>query len=446
MKTHIGSPFRFSLLVLVLARSAFSSMAAELESQARDFVGLLSKQDFAAAVSAFDVRMKAALPESKLRQTWDALQQQAGSFQKQEGVRKEKVQGYDVVLVTCRFEKTLLDAKVVFDSKKQIAGLFFQPAQAAAAASGPPPYANTNSFTERELGIGEGQWTLPATLTVPRHPARDSAIVLVHGSGPQDKDETIGPNKIFRDLAWGLATKGITVLRYDKRTKAYSTELAAIASKITLKEETIDDALAAVRTCRKTSGINAERVFVLGHSLGGFAAPRIAKADPSLAGLVILAGSTRPLPDLILEQTRYLVSLEENPSDEAKRKLAEIDSLMTKVKSLTTADASSAELLFGAGPAYWLDLKEYDALATARALKQPMLILQGARDYQVTDADFNGWKMGLASRSNVTFKLYPDLNHLFVTGSGKSKPSEYEQPGHVDAKVIDDIAEWILKQ
>jgi fermentation-respiration switch protein FrsA (DUF1100 family) len=114
-----------------------------------------------------------------------------------------------------------------------------------------------------------------------------------------------------------------------------------------------------------------------------------------------------------------------------------------KVKKLTAADASSATLLLQAPPGYWLDLREHDPVAAAKTLKQPLLILQGGRDYQVTEADFEGWKNRLGSRPTVTLKLYPNLNHLFIAGEGKSTPAEYERPGHVAETVVSDIAEWI---
>jgi dienelactone hydrolase len=432
--------FAIPLLLPVHAR------AEDVIAAGKEFVDLLAKQDFAAAVARYDATMKAALPEAKLRETWEGLQAQVGPFQKQLRARTEKVQGYDVVLVTCQFEKMALDTKVVFDSERKVAGLFFVPSQSTAESFGPPPYANTNAFREKEVKVGSGQWALSGTLTLPQGLGPWPAIVLVHGSGPQDRDETIGANKPFRDLAWGLATKGVAVLRYEKRTKEHSAAMAGMANKITLKEETVDDALSAVETLRKTEGIDPNRLFVLGHSLGGLAAPRIAQADPAIAGIVILAGSTRPLDTLIIEQTRYLTSLQGKPSPEAEAKLAETEALMAKVRKLTAADASSAEMIFGAGAAYWLALRSYDQVATAKALEQPILILQGARDYQVTEADLEGWKKGLGSRANVTYKLYPDLNHLFITGVGKSTPSEYEKPGHVAETVVSDIAAWVQKQ
>jgi dienelactone hydrolase len=410
------------------------------------FVGLLAKEDFAGAVALFDDTMKAALPEPKLRETWQVLQQQAGPFQKQLGATATQVTGYDVVLVTCQFERTALDTKVVFDAKGRVAGLFFVPSHAAAKASGPPPYARTNAFREKAFTVGRGEWRLPGTLTLPSAGSGPwPAVVLVHGSGPNDRDETVGANKPFRDLAWGLATKGIAVLRYEKRTREYAAKFrTAGLGQLTVKEETIDDALSAVAQLRATDGIDPKRIFVLGHSLGGMLAPRIGQADPQIAGLILLAGClSRPLEDVMVEQARYLLSLKGKPSAEQQAWLAELESSAAKVKKLTAADASSSAVLLGAPPAYWLDLRQHDSLAVAKELKQPLLILRGGRDYQSTAVDFDRWKAALGTQPKVTFKLYPKLNHLFIAGEGKSTPEEYEQPGHVAETVVTDIAEWI---
>ena len=436
-------------LTLVLATAVGSvPLAARPESgdvteSGKRFVDLLAKEDFAGAFAQFDPKVKQALPEPKLRETWQALQAQNGPFKKTLAARAEKQMGYDIVLVTCEFARATLDTKVVFDAKRQVAGLFFVPTRPAAAAT-PPPYARTNAFREQPLTVGSGQWALPGTLSVPTAGGPWPALVLVHGSGPQDRDETLGANKPFRDLAWGLATRGIAVLRYEKRTKEHGLKLMANLHKLTLQEETIDDALSAAARLRATAGLDAKRIFVLGHSLGGLAVPRIGKADPQLAGLIILAGSTRPLEDMIVEQVDYLVSLDASKAAEAIPKVAEIKAEVAKVKKLTAADASSTNLLLGAPVGYWLDLRAYDAPATARTLKQPLLILQGQRDYQVTQADFDGWKKALGASPNVTFKLYPTLNHLFIAGEGKSTPDEYEQSGHVAETVVADIAAWML--
>jgi alpha-beta hydrolase superfamily lysophospholipase len=102
--------------------------------------------------------------------------------------------------------------------------------------------------------------------------------------------------------------------------------------------------------------------------------------------------------------------------------------------------------MFSAPVSYWLDLRGYSPPETAKELKQPLLILQGERDYQVTIEDFKRWTAALSAKSNVTFKSYPSLNHLFITGTGRSTPSEYDQAGHVDERVVQDIAAWIKQQ
>jgi len=430
------------LLLVVIANQSMSTQvqdeAASLITAARAFVELLVKKDFTPAVATFDDTMKTAMPEAKLQETWNAVLSQVGAFKQIVKTRTEKRGAYTIVIVTSDFQNATLDIKVVFDQSKRVAGLFFAPATNTDYA--PPAYVKTGSFREKEVTIGTGEWALPATLTTPAAP--DSpfpAVVLVHGSGPNDRDETIGPNKPFKDLAWGLASRGIVVLRYEKRTKQYGGKLGSIRN-FTVKDEVLDDALAAVELLRKTEGIDAKRIFVLGHSLGGMLIPRIGRLDPNIAGLIALAGATRPLEDVIPEQLTYIFSLDGSISPEEQKQLDQAKEQAAKVKALKAEDTA---VLFSAPVSYWLDLRGYNPPETAKELKQPLLILQGERDYQVTMEDFKRWSTALANKSNVTLKSYPSLNHLFITGTGRSTPSEYERPGHVDERVVEDIVAWV---
>ena len=259
MRTAIIVGILFSIMGTL---TAAQDETANLVIAARDFVELLNKRDFKTAASQFDDTMKAVMPEAKLQETWNTVLAQAGAFKQAGKTRTEKHGAFTLVFVTCEFEKTLLDIRVVFDQSKRIAGLFFAPATNMDYT--PPSYVKADSFREKEVTVGTGQWALPGTLTMPVTTGTSPAVVLVHGSGPNDRDESLGSNKPFKDLAWGLASRGVAVLRYEKRTKQHGARLASIRA---FKEEVIDDVLAAVELLRKTEGINAKRIFVLGHSL-----------------------------------------------------------------------------------------------------------------------------------------------------------------------------------
>jgi dienelactone hydrolase len=400
------------------------------------------KQDYPGMIARFNDAMTAALPQDKLQQAWDGVNKQFGAYQSEGGAkfiaRKDK---FDVILISVKFEKGALGFRVSVDTTSgQIGGLQFVPADSAQTFPYTvPAYVDQSKFDEKDVTIGAGEWQLPGTLTLPKGTGPFAAIVLVHGSGPNDRDETIFGNRPFKDIAWGLASQGVAVLRYDKRTKVYAEKMST-AMTLTVKEEVIDDAMAAVELLRQTANIDPKRIFVLGHSLGGMLAPRIGQADSAIAGLVMLAGATRPLEDLMLEQYQYIASLDKSAVPAAT--LAALPNQVSAVKALKPGDESKPPIL-GVPTAYWLDLQNYRPAELAKSLVMPMLILQGERDYQVTLADFKNWQAALSGRSDVQLKTYPDLNHLFMTGSGKSTPQEYQKGGSVAATVINDIAAWV---
>jgi len=424
------------------AKEAIASVEKGVEPIARNFVDLLSKEEFDEAYKLFNKVTAKAMPAEKLEETWNSLIGQVGQFKGIVKTRAAEEMSWKVIYVTCNFAKSSLDIKVVFDEEAMISGLWFVPTKSEVTYSS-PEYGKPESFRETECVVGSGEWELPGSLAVPKGEGTFPAVVLVHGSGPNDRDETIGPNKPFKDLAWGLVTKGIAVLRYEKRTKQYSSKIVSVLKDFTIEEETINDALAAVNLLRETEGIDPDRIFILGHSFGGMLVPRIAAGNEEVAGLILLAANTRNLLDMILSQTEYIFSLDGKIDEAEAEQLKEIEEEVKKVKEL---NISEDEIVLGAARTYWADLMAYNHVETASELNIPMLILQGERDYQVTMEDFQGWKEGLAGREKVHFKVYPQLNHLFISGSGKSTPAEYNKPGNVAQIVIEDIAEWIKSQ
>jgi dienelactone hydrolase len=434
------------------ASTAAATVDPELSRLATEFIDQLVAGDFAAAAASFDATMAEALPAADLASTWQQLGGQVGAYEQEISRRQESTGGYDAVIVTAQFERSPLDIRIVFDSERRIAGLFFQPAsttasEATAEAWVSPSYAGDHE--NREVTVGE--LDLPGTLTTPVGAGPWPAVVLVHGSGPNDRDESIGPNKPFRDLALGLASEGIAVLTYDKRTLVHPEELPA---DLTVAEEVVDDAVAAVALLRAAPEVDPGRVFVLGHSLGGMLAPRVAGASDGVAGLVLMAAPARPLEELILEQTTYLAETDGTVTAEEEDALADVAAQVEAVRDLGPGTAAGEVL--GAPASYWLDLRDYRPAEVAAGLDLPMLVLQGERDYQVTMTDFGMWQEALAGAEDVAFRSFPELNHLMMTGEGDgeaaahgdgaglSGPEEYEVAGHVAQEVVEAIAAFIL--
>ena len=412
---------------------------------AKQIIQELVSGQFEKVEAIYDARMKEALPPGKLADGWRDLNKQAGAFQAISSTESSQASGLQVVKMQCKFENSLLDATVVLNPDGKLGGLSFRPHQAPPAPWTPPAYAKQDSFSEQPLTLVNGKFELPGTLTVPVGSGPFPAVVLVQGSGPEDQDETIGPNKPFKDLAWGLASRGIVVFRYTKRTQKYTVQSSDDPTRLTVEDETISDARAAVALVAKQPNVNPKQVFLLGHSLGAYLAPRVATGDAEIAGIVMLAANARPLEKIVLEQIHYLAAMNGTPTETEQKKIDAAEDGAKQIESPNLKPDDKIEFLgarmYGA---YWLDLRAYDPLKTAAKLKIPILILQGGRDYQVTPSNFQAWSDALANNKNVTLRTYPDLDHLFMHGTGASKPSDYARLDHVSAEAVESIAAFIL--
>ena len=160
--------------------------------------------------------------------------------------------------------------------------------------------------------------------------------------------------------------------------------------------------------------------------------------------MILLAGTTRDMADVLPDQLDYVLSLDRSPTEEKKAAVAKLKAQAARLKDAKfSADTPAAELPFGAPAVYWLSVGNLQPAQTAARITTPMLILQGERDYQATMDDFAGWKKATAGRKNVVLKSYANLNHLFMEGKGKAVPAEYEKEGHVAVEVIEDIVNWL---
>jgi uncharacterized protein len=436
--------FGTTLVLLLGATAAWADDRAVAVAQAKAVLDALLKDDLDTASRNFTEEAKQALPPDKFKDVWKGIRAEAGPFKKQVATNVEERGRAFIVTLTCEFEKVPFDVVVTVEGRA-VLGLFFHPNLRLMHKW--PAYVKAEEFRELDVTANPGEWELPGTLTLPKGNGPFPAVILLHDSGPQDRDQSFGPNLPFRDLAGGLATKGVAVLRFDKRTKVHGFKIVKQNIHLTIKEDVLDDALAAAALLRSRKDIDAKKIFVLGEGLGAYLAPLIAQRDEKLAGLILLAGNSRPVPEVLIDQLQQQFSQLDNATDQQKIQMEDFKKQVARLSDPKLEETSlPTEQILGAPVSYWLSLRNYDAPATAAKLKTPLLILQGERDTQVTLTDFEGWKKALKSRDHVSFKSYPDLNHLFMEGQGKSNPQEFRRAGHVSGEVIDDIAEWIKKR
>ncbi len=307
-----------------------------------------------------------------------------------------------------------------------------------------PSYDNKGGYTERQVVFGEKGWEIPGTLTIPNGKGPFPVVVLVHGSGPNDQDESLGSLKAFKDLAVGLASQNIAVLRYEKRTYEHNLKIA-FQPNLTVMEETVNDALYAADFVSKLPEIDAKQVFVLGHSQGALLLPRILTNDKHnvIKGGIIASANSNFLGDVMVDQYAYLMKLGLATQQQYDSIKAQID--LIKSDEFTAQKQPQGYAMGDA--AWWADLKTYNPVATAKTITKPLLVMQGKRDYQVTAAkEYKGWQDGLTGMTNVSFKLYDKLNHMYTEGEGElSTPMEYYSPANIPEYVIKDIAQWIAR-
>jgi uncharacterized protein len=347
-----------------------------------------------------------------------------------------------VVTIPVSFATQNINFTIAVNPEGQVAIFLLRPGETAWQRAA---YVKPDSFHERTVVVGDGDWKLPGTLSVPVGSGPFPAVVLVHDSGPHDRDETVFGTKPFRDLAEGLASRGVVVLRYEKRSRQYAAKMAN-RPKVTVRDETQDDALKALALVRSQPEVNPQKVYLLGFGLSGYLAPRMAQEDGKLAGIIVVEGNARPLEDVMVDQAANLLAnrppqASPNGENVEAKELELVKGNAKKVKALEPADSDSPPIM-GMTAAFILDLRGYDPIAVAKSIPTRLLILQGERDFEITMKDFNLWKSGLAGRKDTAFHSYPALNHLLVAGQGKSTEAEYRKPGHVAPEIVDDIAKW----
>ena len=309
----------------------------------------------------------------------------------------------------------------------------------------PEPIANIN-FTKREILLQpNGFIQLPGTLYLPKTPKKCPVVIMVHGSGPQDRNCSIGKNKIYNDIALQLVQKGIAVFLYDKRSYVYQFIDPFPMDSMDYNSETVEDAVEAFYSMKKVKELDSTKVFIAGHSQGAMCAPLIAKQCKGLKGLILLAAPGRSMLEILPDQVDYILSVT------AQENKAEVEKINTaikwQVKNALKPDLnlkSKSMLPFGAKPKYWLFDRNYKVLEEGKKLTVPIVLLQGGRDYNVTKKDFDLWNEAMKGKSNFKSYWLENLDHMFFEGSGMAKPSYLSNIGHASKTIGEKMSEFIL--
>jgi uncharacterized protein len=392
---------------------------------------------FADIVTHFDPAVQREVSADQIQFDWLGRTAFLGPLSEWKLVQSHSSGSVETRLYNVTFAYGSLPVTIDMSPGGEVQGLWFAFARNTAPVM-TPAYANPHVFKAEKVTVGSAPNLCDGILTTPTavHP-RFPAAVLIAGSGPLDKHGTIGPNHPYADLAEGLSTRGIVVLRYDKRTYSHPNIVTDSPARFTVEQEYLEDGIAAVALLRRQPDVDGNRIFVIGHSGGAMLAPEIAERAAPVAGVVMLAPGGAPLLDIVIRQLRY--------EGASRALIAETEKDRLGVNSGELAPSYMVSLL-GYPVGYLRDLNRRDEIGVARHLGVPILIMHGGRDYQVIDEDIAAWRSGLKGTPEVSFREFPSLNHFFIAGTGPPAPAEYANASHIDEEVILTIVDFILQK
>ncbi|MCI5772943.1 MAG: alpha/beta hydrolase [Erysipelotrichaceae bacterium] len=413
------------LLIIVLLLSLFGcSESVEKETVneqdlAQATVEKIVGGQYKEAYANFADSLQKAVSLSKLQSAYEEVSKNLTGV----GTIKEVKEEAGNYLIICEFEPQDLLFTLSMD-EGQVVGIWINYTNATI-------HLLENDFLQ-EQAVEVGKYSLDGILCEPKQPAKDKPVVLmIQGSGVSDYDETIGPNKPFKDLAHGLAKQGIASLRYNKR---FFQDPSLAGASYDMHDEYFEDIQAAIALLKKWG---YEEIYFLGHSQAGGFAHYIAAENDDIEGLIIMAGSPRLLIDLINDQVK--ASLQGMPASYITQTLKPY--VDAKEEILAIEDKNETGMILNLPISYWYDVKK--CLPENYDHDIDTLILQGEQDFQVyANVDYVLWQKLL--KAEADYILYEGLNHLFMP-SINGDLSDYEIASKVDQKVIDDISAWIKK-
>ncbi|MFZ2537664.1 MAG: alpha/beta fold hydrolase [Oscillospiraceae bacterium] len=440
-KTNIVLLCILLLLLTLVGCSSDESVIFEEDMLIQNSTSLsekMAKGEFEEVVVQFSEKMKKSLTVTGLKASYNGVVADIGEFVEFNSAtfsKKGKIATVDAIL---EYKENGIKVSFSYNTENEIVGLWIN------YATIKKDLVHNATYKEIAILIGNGENKLDGILCLPKIDKAVDVAILVQGSGQSDLNETIGTasNVPFKDIAIGLAEKGIASIRYNKRYYQYP---KTATEEMTIYDEVLNDVKDAINFAGNNEHSKFERITIIGHSLGGMLAPKIAQDNPAVDKIISLAGSPRKLEDIILEQNKdVLKGMTDKTQTQKDKLLNQVQQEVGRVKNLKKGEKGKA--ILGVPSFYWYSLNQIDSKEIAQNLEIPMLFLQGKADFQVkVKLDFAEWQEALKGKSNVTFKGYPNLNHLFMKTNGKTDVSEYNIKGEVDKTVINDMCTWIVE-
>ena len=412
---------------------------AALEKRNSDYASQFAKGNFNNFYEDCGDQLRQSITLDRLLKGWNTIIQITGAPGELLDSIHIKQSGGDAVVSSISGTLYNIAVTIHYDKDGKPSGIW-----TSYIPKNPPAPQSTDKW--EEIAVKVGKMELPGMLTLPKGVQKPPVAILIQGSGASDMNEALGtaPNRPFEDLAHGLAEQGVATLRYNKSTYQYKA-----AGGDTIEYEVLDDAVAAVKMLCNDNRVDADRIYLLGHSLGGMMAPKITADNSEIKGFISMAGTLRSIQDISLDQNKAAIEAAASLTEQQKKELfAQVEAEVEKTKTL---DDGGTGYIMGLPKNYWKSLNAIRSIDIVKGLNVPMLILQGGADFQIyPDKDYKLWQTTLEGRSNATFKLYDGLSHLFmpnqISANGAPDSSVYNAPNHVDLQVITDIAAWINKQ
>jgi alpha/beta superfamily hydrolase len=311
---------------------------------------------------------------------------------------------------------------------------------------------STKNYTSEDTTFKSGVLKLAGTVTVPQDKGkRFPACIIISGSGPLDRNGKItdlGFSVQYKAIANKLSNSGIVVLRYDKRGVGKSEGDFKTAS----LSDLVSDAKAGIQYLRSRKDVDTNRICLIGHSEGAIIAPMIAAEDKGIKAIVLMAGTAKPLDQVMMEQQGFLLSQENIPDEMKKKAFEEQQEFFDWVRGKKEFKEEEMPLQYKElkGKRKWfLEHFNHDPLQTISQVKCKVLILQGKKDKQVFDlhALMLSNALDRVGHQDHMVMIFPDLDHLFCKTEGEGDYAEYaktERP--IDPEFLNFLADWLEKE